>query len=483
MSNNQRLVLGLDIGTTSVKVCVLDVGEGGHGQVIAHQSKDTQANVPSELGCEGNKQNPPKIMSALHICVSRLPKEYLKQVVSIGVCGQMHGVMLWRYGEEEDDYNGCGLPWERADCDSSRYDVIPDHVSSLYTWQDSRCTPSFLSELPKPQSYLHAYSGYGCSTLFWLARNRPEKMKKFNCAGTVQDFAVAMLCNLKKPVMSVQNAASWGYFDPVKNEWNIDLLKNAGFPVNLLPSVKESGTLAGHLAESWHGIPAGTPVGIALGDLQCSVLSTLKNVDDAVLNISTSAQLAFIAHNFQPQMADENWPVEYFPYFDGKYLAVAASLNGGNALATFISMLQQWTLDLGFHVPQGTLWSKVTELGSQLSAESSLVVIPTLLGERHVPQQNASVLNIDPGNLSLSKMFKAICKGIITNLHSFIPREMLLDANISRILGIGSALLRNEVLQNEVRQCYQLPVVFVQGGDAAWGAALAASKLVDKQGR
>lgn len=67
----------------------------------------------------------------------------------------------------------------------------------------------------------------------------------------------------------------------------------------------------------------------------------------------------------------------------------------------------------------GTLWSKVTELGSQLSAESSLVVIPTLLGERHVPQQNASVLNIDPGNLSLSKMFKAICKGIITNLHRY----------------------------------------------------------------
>lgn len=48
----------------------------------------------------------------------------------------------------------------------------------------------------------------------------------------------------------------------------------------------------------------------------------------------------------------EHWPVEYFPYFEGKYLAVAASLNGGNALATFISMLQQWTLDLGFNIPQ-----------------------------------------------------------------------------------------------------------------------------------
>jgi sedoheptulokinase len=45
-------------------------------------------------------------------------------------------------------------------------------------------------------------------------------------------------------------------------------------------------------------------------------------------------------------------PVEYFPYFDGRYLAVAASLNGGNALAAFVRMVQQWTLELGFNVTQ-----------------------------------------------------------------------------------------------------------------------------------
>lgn len=73
----QKIVLGLDIGTTSVKVCLVDCCEG---RVVARQTKDTQANVPSELGCEGNKQNVPKIMSAVHICVSRLPKELLRQV-------------------------------------------------------------------------------------------------------------------------------------------------------------------------------------------------------------------------------------------------------------------------------------------------------------------------------------------------------------------------------------------------------------------
>jgi pheromone shutdown protein TraB len=45
-------------------------------------------------------------------------------------------------------------------------------------------------------------------------------------------------------------------------------------------------------------------------------------------------------------------PVEYFPYFHGKYLAVAASLNGGNALAAFVCMLQKWIHELGFNVTQ-----------------------------------------------------------------------------------------------------------------------------------
>lgn len=93
--------------------------------------------------------------------------------------------------------------------------------------------------------------------------------------------------------------------------------------------------------------------GVALGDLQCSVLATLESSQDAVLNISTSAQLAFVAEDYHPKnSAGEDCPIAYFPYFDGKYLAVAASLNGGNALATFIKMIQEWTLELGTMIPQ-----------------------------------------------------------------------------------------------------------------------------------
>ena len=56
-------------------------------------------------------------------------------------------------------------------------------------------------------------------------------------------------------------------------------------------------------------------------------------------------------------------------------------------------------------------------LGGQETAVSSLKIIPTLLGERHIPEQNASISNVDPGNLGLGQMFRAACRGIIENLH------------------------------------------------------------------
>lgn len=58
-------------------------------------------------------------------------------------------------------------------------------------------------------------------------------------------------------------------------------LKGAGFPLHLLPQCMSSGGVAGHTCLEWHGIPAGTPVGAALGDFQCSVYSCMSARTDA----------------------------------------------------------------------------------------------------------------------------------------------------------------------------------------------------------
>lgn len=52
--------------------------------------------------------------------------------------------------------------------------------------------------------------------------------------------------------------------------------------------------------------------------------------------------------------------------------------------------------------------------------ESSMAIEPTLLGERHTPEKNASVKNIHSGNLGLGQVFRALCHGLIENLYQYV---------------------------------------------------------------
>jgi len=55
-----------------------------------------------------------------------------------------------------------------------------------------------------------------------------------------------------------------------------------------------------------------------------------------------------------------------------------------------------------------------------------------------------------------------------------LPREVLLKHSVGRVVGGGSALMRNSLLQAEVKAAYQMDVQFTTSGDAAVGAAIAA---------
>ena len=70
-------------------------------------------------------------------------------------------------------------------------------------------------------------------------------------------------------------------------------------------------------------------------------------------------------------------------------------------------------------------------------------------------------------------MTRSVCKGIIANLASMMTPEMLKEGGIKRIVGSGACLIRNQVLQREIKELYKIPVNFVEEGNACIGAAMA----------
>ncbi|XP_041947104.1 sedoheptulokinase isoform X2 [Alosa sapidissima] len=460
-------ILGIDLGTTSVKVVLLD---SLSRTVTESYCLPTRADKESNV-TNAKEQDPERIINTLNQCVASLPGEKLQKVVGIGVSGQMHGVVFWRAK------TGC----EWFGTNNVRM-FKPKDTSQLIIWQDSRCSSDFLSSLPQPNSHLTLATGFGCVTIFWLLKHKPGFLTEFNVAGTIHDYVVSMLCASKDCSISAQNAASWGYFNTVTHQWNLDILREAGFPVHLLPEPVESGAFAGHTCSEWHGIPANTPVGVALGDLQCSVYSTMTNKTDAVLNISTSAQLTFaMPAGFAPDcVPDALSPIAYFPYFSGSYLAVAASLNGGNVMATFVGMLTSWIKDLGVEISETSIYPQLIQ-AAQDQLDTDLRVTPTVLGERHAATSLGQVSNISPWNLSLGHVTRALCRGILDNLVSMMPSHTLREAGVERIVASGSALARNEVIRQEVEKAFPLPVVYGKDVDSAVGVAMVCSDYLSRK--
>ncbi|KAA0201875.1 hypothetical protein HAZT_HAZT005859, partial [Hyalella azteca] len=397
-------------------------------------------------------------MSAVQLCISRLPRDQLRKVKKVATCGQMHGCMMWKQGDA----------WfQKPDSDSRTYICRYEtkNVSYLYTWQDNRCSPEFLSSLPTPRSHQPLATGYGCATLLWFSKYRPLELSKYDRAGTIHDFFVAMLCGLEHPVMSVQNAAAWGYFDAAAKTWNTDILSAAGLPLELLPTVVESGEVAGELTSNWYAIPKGTPVIASLGQI-CIQLIQLCAANQAT-DVTSD---------------DGVRPVYGRPILERSRFSQRRQCFGR------LPKIWERTLTLGAACceepePASTSSDAPADKDSPCSdhmaggtrgRETLMVITPTVFGERHSPEVNGSASNIRCGNLKLGQVMRALCKGIVANLHSMMPRSVLLDAGVTRIVGGGSALTRNPLLLQELQALYDLPVTLDSRGDAAIGAAIAA---------
>ena len=78
------MILGIDIGTTNVKLVSLKSGKVVKRKTFNHDSEIE--NLPKNF----KEQNPTKIISQIFENL-----ENSKEVTGIAVCGQMHGILCW----------------------------------------------------------------------------------------------------------------------------------------------------------------------------------------------------------------------------------------------------------------------------------------------------------------------------------------------------------------------------------------------------
>ena len=165
---------------------------------------------------------------------------------------------------------------------------------------------------------------------------------------------------------------------------------------------------------------------------------------------------------------------------------MAASLNGGNVLANFVQMIQSWNSELfeselfeselKNEESKDKIWTKLISAGEEFSKKNksnTLICKPTLFGERHAKETYASWFNMKADNTSVGQVFFSICTGLVANLKEMFPAELLRnELNIKRIVGTGTALIKNPIIIKQLELQFQLPIILNKSNDAALGAAL-----------
>lgn len=87
--------------------------------------------------------------------------------------------------------------------------------------------------------------------------------------------------------------------------------------------------------------------------------------------------------------------------------------------------------------------------------------------------QGASVTHITADNVTLSSVYRQLCRSLIDNIQSMISQRYLQRCGVSDVLCTGSIFKRQPLIYEAVRSVYSdMTVGLIDDADAAYGAIL-----------
>ncbi len=429
-------VIGLDIGTTTVCAIVLD---GENGKVVKSVTLPNDTFIADTKPFE-KIQDPGKILEKALTTVDALLEEF-DDIVSIGVTGQMHGLL---YINEKGEA-----------------------VSGLYIWQDASANEiykdgkSYAQYLTELTGYKMA-AGFGASTYFYHSVNNmvPSDAVKI-C--TIHDYAAMKLAGLTKPVMHTSDAASYGLFD-IKNAcFDASAIAKAGLRLEMFPEVTSECMVLGRK----DGI---LPVSVAIGDNQASFLGSVCDVDTCLLvNVGTGSQISFAAkENSAPS------GLEIRPCIGESKLMVGSSLCGGRAFA----LLEKFFRETAEMVTGEKCTSAYKGIDSFLESTESVenpVEFSTLFcGTRENPEKRAVISNLGLDNFTPGHLVFGVMQGMASELHEMYTNGVsVCEEKPRQLIASGNGIRKNKTLQKIVSEVFGMELkIPLHKEEAAYGSAI-----------
>lgn len=441
------MFLGIDLGTSGVKVIILDEQDA----LLAQASSPLSVSRPAPLYSE---QNPADWWQATCNAINELKKVHpalLNCVKAIGLSGQMHGATL---------------------LDKNNTIIRP-----AILWNDGR-SAAHCVELEKREPASRtitgniAMPGFTAPKLLWVKEHEPENFSKIAKVLLPKDYLRFLMTGDFASDMSDSAGTLW--LDVEKRAWSKQMLEACDLTEQHMPTLFEgtqiTGTLTEKVATQW-GMQQ-VPVVAGAGDNAAGAAGVgVVKPKQAFLSLGTSG-VYFVAN--EKYLPNPEGAVHTFCHcIENTWHQMSVVLSAASCLT--------WVTKLTGFENEGALLEEVAKC--DFSKPSSVIFLPYLTGER-TPHNNPDAKGVFFGldsDSDAATLGRAVLEGVAFAFAD--GQQVLLDAgaeidDVTVIGGGAKSPLWGKILASVLNR----PLIYREGSEVgpAFGAARLARIGVDE---
>jgi xylulokinase len=432
--------LGIDLGTSGVKVVVLDAA----GRVVASASAPLDVSRPHPNWSE---QDPEHWWSATDAAVRGVgtqAPDALRAVRAIGLSGQMHGATL--------------------------LDASDAVLRPAMLWNDGRSAAECAAlERAVPNSRAItgnlAMPGFTAPKLLWVCSHEPDVFARVRRVLLPKDWLRLRMTGDAATDCSDASGTSW--LDVAARAWSPAMIAACGLDERAMPRVFEgtevTGRLRAEVANAWD--LGRVPVAAGAGDQAAGAVGAgVVRAGDASLALGTSGVLFVAGDRFQP---NPSRAVHAFCHcLPGRWHQMAVLLSAASCLA--------WVTRLTGAASEAALLAEVE--AQDRPAAGALLFLPYLSGER-TPHNDPAARGVFFGlshDTDRATLARAVLEGVAFAFAD--AQQVLIEAGaevgeISVVGGGARSLLWVRILASVLDR----PLTVREG--AGVGPALGAARL------
>ena len=395
------LFLGIDLGTSSIKLVVMDE----NGAIKAMAGGEYPLSFPKPGWSE---QSPADWATQMEASIQKLGEQCdLKEIKGISFGGQMHGLVML---DENDNVIRPAILWNdgrtQEECDYLNKTIGREKISA-YTAN-------------------MALTGFTAPKILWVRKHEPENFAKIAKIMLPKDYLAYLLSGVH--CTDVSDASGMLLMDVENKCWSKEMMDICGVKEEQLAKIFESyevvGTIKPEMAERL-GLSEDVKIIAGAGDNAAGAVGTGTTKDGmCIVSLGTSGTVFVSCDKFA---VDDANALHMFAHANGKYHLMGCMLSAASS--------NKWWMDEIIGTKDYANEQKqILKLG-----ENHVYYLPYLMGER-TPHNNPNARGSFIGmsmDTTRADMTQAVLEGVTFALRDSIEIARSLGVKIDRVRATG----------------------------------------------